>query len=394
VIEVAGGRLIAELTVRRPSFTLDVSLEVAAGELVAVLGPNGSGKSTLLGALAGLLRPDTGRIELDGRVLTDTTAGVHVPAHRRRVSLLAQQALLFPHLSVAANVAFGPRCAGVGRAAANEQARGWLAEVDALELARRRPGQLSGGQAQRVALARALAGEPELLLLDEPLASLDIDVAPAMRSLLRRVLRGDRGGGDRGGNAVGARTALLVTHHLLDAVVLANRVVVLAEGRVVEDGPAREVLTRPRSPFAARIAGLNLIPGTGCAEGLRTHDGTLVSGLLDAGVSGLLDAGESDSWDGAPAVAVFAPSAVSVFRQRPDGSPRNVFAVRLAALEPHAEVVRLRVSAPPGGPDWLDGLAADISPAAVADLGIGDALGDVLWFAVKATEVLAHPSVH
>jgi molybdate transport system ATP-binding protein len=366
------GNLTAEVTVRRPTFTLDVSLEVAAGEVVAVLGPNGAGKSTLLGALAGLLRPDAGRIELEGRVLTDTTSGVAVPAHRRRVGLLAQQALLFPHLSVAANVAFGPRCAGVGRAAAAEQARRWLDAVDAGELARRRPGQLSGGQAQRVALARALAGDPRLLLLDEPLSALDVDVAPAMRSLLRRVLRGDGGGP--------ARTVVLVTHHLLDAVVLADRVVVLSEGRVVEDGPARDVLTRPRSPFAARIAGLNLVSGTGCTGGLRTEDGTVVSGLS-----------EGTPEEGTPAVAVFPPSAVSVFRERPEGSPRNVFAVTLASMEQHAEVVRMRAAAPPGGPGWLEAMAADVTPAAVADLGAEP--GASLWFAVKAIEVGIHPAV-
>ncbi|HTK62712.1 MAG TPA: ATP-binding cassette domain-containing protein [Pseudonocardia sp.] len=366
------GKLTADVTVRRPAFTLDVSLEIEAGEVVAVLGPNGAGKSTLLGALAGLLRPDAGRIELEGRLLTDTDAGVAVPAHRRRVGLLAQQALLFPHLSVAANVAFGPRCAGAGRAAAAETARHWLEAVDAGELAGRRPAQLSGGQAQRVALARALAGDPRLLLLDEPLSALDVDVAPAMRSLLRRVLRGDGPGP--------ARTVVLVTHHLLDAVVLADRVVVLSDGRVVEDGPARDVLTRPRSPFAARIAGLNLVTGTVCAGGLRTPDGTVVSGMS-----------ESAAEEGAPAVAVFPPSAVSVFRGRPEGSPRNVFAVTLASMEQHAEVVRMRAAAPPGGAAWLDTLAADVTPAAVADLAAEP--GAPLWFAVKANEVGIHPAV-
>lgn len=387
------GGLSARVTVRRPAFTLDVALEVAAGEVVAVLGPNGAGKSTLLGALAGLLRPDAGRIELNGRVLTDIPLGLHTPTHHRHVGLLAQEPLLFPHLTAAANVAFGPRCAGVDKARAAEAAAFWLAQVGATELADRRPSQLSGGQAQRVALARALAGHPELLLLDEPLSALDVDVAPMMRALLRRVLRGGpavaAGGGPDGGvgdgRSVGlrggvARTALLVTHHLLDAVVLADRVVVIADGRVVEDGPTRQVLTRPRSPFAARIAGLNLVSGTGCSGGLRTPDGTVVSGMSGSGAE-----------DGAPAVAVFPPSAVAVFRRRPEGSPRNVFAVTLASMEQHAEVVRMRAAAPPGGPAWIDTLAADVTPAAIADLGAEP--GASLWFAVKANEVGIHPAV-
>ncbi len=378
--------LRADIVLRRPTFTLDVSLEVATGEVVAVLGPNGAGKSTLLGVLAGLLRPDSGRVEVNGRVLTDTTSALHTPTHQRRVGLLAQEPLLFPHLTAAANVAFGPRCAGVSRAQAAEEAAGWLARVGAGEFGDRRPRQLSGGQAQRVALARALAGRPDLLLLDEPLSALDVDVAPAMRALLRRVLRGGSaspdagsGGGSRNGGPGGGaeRTALLVTHHLLDAVVLADRVLVLGEGRVVEDGPTRQVLTRPRSPFAARIAGLNLVPGELCAGGLRTADGTVISGGGSGGSTGT-------------GVAVFPPTAVSVFRERPDGSPRNVFAVTLAALEPHAEVVRMRAAPPDGGPPWLDGLAADVTPAAVADLNAEP--GTPLWFAVKATEVGVHPA--
>ena len=365
-------------TVRRREFTLDVSLSVARGEVVAVLGPNGSGKSTLLGVLAGLLRPDAGRVVLAGKVLTDTVAGVHVPTHHRGVGLLAQQALLFPHLTALANVAFGPRCHGVGRREAAERAGRLLAEVDVAELARRRPSQLSGGQAQRVALARALAGEPELLLLDEPLAALDVDSAPALRGLLRRVLRGS--GPDA--PASPPTTGLLVSHDVLDALVLADRVIVMTAGSIVEQGPTREVLTRPRSPFAARIAGLNLVPGVGTAGGLRTADGTTVAGQ---------DAGEGLA-DGSAAVAVFPPSAVSVFRTRPDGSPRNVVEVRLAGMEPHGEVVRLRAEPVAGGQPWVAGLAADVTPAAVADLADAEVLapGARLWFAVKATEVQVH----
>ncbi|WP_219417350.1 sulfate/molybdate ABC transporter ATP-binding protein [Pseudonocardia nigra] len=358
--------LAARVVVRRGGFTLDVDLAAAPGEVLAVLGPNGAGKSTLLGVLAGLLRPDAGRISVGAETVTDAEAGVHVPPHRRGVGLLAQQALLFPHLTALDNVTFGPRAHGVARRTAEERARRLLAAVDAAELADRRPAQMSGGQQQRVALARALAPEPGLLLLDEPLAALDVDATPAMRSLLRRVVR------DAG------QTAVLVTHSALDALVLADRVVVLTAGQVVEQGATRDVLARPRSPFTARIAGLDLVPGTACTDGLRTGDGTFVAGHADG------------TADGESAVAVFPPSAVAVFAERPHGSPRNVFPVRLAAIEPHGDVVRLRAAPAAGGPGWADGLAADVTPAAVADLDAEP--GVQLWFAVKATEVGIHPA--
>lgn len=354
------------MTTRRGGFTLDVAIEVAPGEVVAVLGPNGSGKSTLLGTLAGLYVPEDARITLGGRTLTDTGDGTDVPAHRRRVGLLSQQALLFPHLTARDNVAFGPRCAGRGRREAAALARARLADVGVAELEDRRPAELSGGQAQRVAIARALAVEPDLLLLDEPFAALDVDAAPAVRSVLRHAVR-------RSG-----QTTLLVTHDVVDAVVLADRLVVLAQGRVVEQGPTAEVLARPRSPFAARIAGLDLVTGVASDGGLTTADGTTVHGLA----SETVEAGE-------PAVAVFPPSAVAVHRHRPDGSPRNVVPVRLAAFEPQGEVVRLRAGASADGPPWAEGLAADVTPAAVAELGVEP--GDELWFAVKATEVAVHP---
>ncbi len=355
------------VVLRRPEFTLDVEFTVAPGEVLAVLGPNGAGKSTLLGVLSGLLRPDAGYVRLGEAVITDVAAGVYVPPHERGVGILSQQGLLFPHLTALANVAFGPRARGVSKAEAEARARRLLLEVDADELANRKPSQLSGGQAQRVALARALAPEPDLLLLDEPLAALDVDASPALRSLLRRVIRG------------GKRTTLLVTHDALDALVLADRVVVLSAGGIAEEGATREVLTRPRSAFTARIAGLDLVPGVAQDGGLLTAEGMFISG------------GSSEALiDGDPAVAVFPPSAVAVFRERPDGSPRNVVQVVLAALEPRGGVIRLRAEAPPGGPEWVDGLAADVTPAAVVDLGIEP--GAKLWFAVKATETEIHPA--
>jgi molybdate transport system ATP-binding protein len=356
--------LDAHVVVRRPSFVLDVALRAEPGEVLAVLGPNGAGKSTLLGVLAGLLRPDEGHVRLGGTAVV--APDVHVPPHRRGVGLLAQQALLFPHLTALGNVAFGPRAHGVPRREAEERARALLAAVDAGELADRRPARMSGGQQQRVALARALAPAPDLLLLDEPLAALDVDATPAMRSLLRRVVR------------EAGQTAVLVTHSALDALVLSDRVVVLTGGRVVEEGPTREVLARPRSAFTARIAGLDLVSGTACADGLRTPDGVVVSGR-GAGIS-----------EGEPAVAVFPPSAVAVFAEEPHGSPRNVLPVLVAAVEPQGDVVRLRAAPVPGGPQWVDGLAADVTPAAVADLGAEP--GRRAWFAVKATEVAIHPA--
>ncbi|WP_423213704.1 TOBE domain-containing protein [Pseudonocardia sediminis] len=185
-----------------------------------------------------------------------------------------------------------------------------------------------------------------------------------MRTLLRRVIRD------------GKQTALLVTHDALDALVLADRVVVLSGGRIAEQGATRDVLARPRSSFSARIAGLDLIPGIAASGALRTADGIEIHGA------------SVEVTDGEPAVAVFPPSAVAVHTERPTGSPRNVFRVRLAALEPRGDTVRLRASAPDGAPAWVDGLAADVTPAAVAEMGVDP--GDDVWFAVKAAEVAVH----
>ncbi|MGX5359301.1 ATP-binding cassette domain-containing protein [Kocuria sp. KH4] len=210
-----------EATVRLRARDLDLAVSVPDGQTLAVTGPNGAGKSSLLAVVAGLLVPDTGRAALDGRVLFDLDAagrGPWVPAHDRGVVLLAQDPLLFPHLSVLENVAFGPRSRGAGRRRARAAAAQWLEAVGAAPLAHRRPAALSGGQAQRVAVARALAADPRLLLLDEPFASLDSTAAPALRELLRRVLAG--------------RMAVVVTHDPADVEALADAEVRLEHGRV------------------------------------------------------------------------------------------------------------------------------------------------------------------
>ncbi|MGH3520950.1 MAG: sulfate/molybdate ABC transporter ATP-binding protein [Haloechinothrix sp.] len=356
--------LHAQIHLTRGSFELAVDFEVPVGGVLAILGPNGSGKSTVIGCLAGLLHPRQASIMLGGRTLTD------LPAHARRVGLLAQDPLLFPHLTVAANVAFAPRSRGTDRRSADRIARRWLAEVDAAEFANRKPGQLSGGQAQRVAVARALAGDPELLLFDEPLAALDVDAAPAVRSLLRRVLHAERTN----------RAAVLVSHDPLDALALADHVLVMADGRVVERGPTRQVLAAPRTAFTARIAGLNLVAGQAVREGLLAADGRLLRGML-----------ARDAVLAEAAVAVFAPTAVSVYPAEAEqaGSPRNTATATVAALEPHGSVVRVRTAA--GGPSWADGLAADLTPAAVTDLALEP--GSAVRVAVKATAVEVHPAL-
>lgn len=342
---------------------VDVEIDTASGTVTAILGPNGAGKSTLLSVVAGLQRPDRGRVELDGRLLTDTERGVAVAPHKRGMALLAQEALLFPHLSVAANVAFAPRSTGKSRRESKDIAAHWLEAVAATALADRKPGQLSGGQSQRVAVARALAAQPQLLLLDEPMAALDVATAPALRSLLRRVLR------------TGHRTGLLVTHDALDALALADRVIVVDGGRVVEEGEVRQVLSRPRSSFAARIAGINLCSGQIDAQtNLAMASGEIVYGTTEEALS-----------PGARAVAVFSPAAVAVYTELPHGSPRNHFAVKVSEIENRGDLIRLR-----GEEDAHHAaLMADVTPAAAADLDL--TVGAMVHFVVKATETTIYP---
>lgn len=339
---------------------MDVELAVSAGEVLAVLGANGAGKSTALHVIAGLVPPDAGLVRLGDRILTDTRAGVAVPTHDRRVGLLLQDPLLFPHLSVAANVAFSRRA----RSRSRDWALRWLREVGAEELADRKPRQLSGGQAQRVAIARALAAEPETLLLDEPLSGLDVAAAAAIRALLRDVVT-------RSGRAV-----ILVTHDLLDVFTLADRVLVLESGKVAEVGSVTEVLAAPRSHFGARIAGVNLV------SGIIGPDGTLRAGTGQIWHG----SGGADLANGQSAVAVFTPASVAVYPETPHGSPRNTVEVTVAELDTRGATVLVRGA---DQPDGAPGLAAGITAEAAAELQLS--LGKRVVFSVKAHEVALHP---
>jgi len=336
----------------------DVELTVAEGETLAVLGPNGAGKSTLLALIAGLLRPDRGAARLGDRLLFDVDGrgrGPSLRPHERGVSMLAQDALLFPHLSALDNVAFGPRSAGVPRREAGRRAADWLARVDATGLADRRPAQLSGGQAQRIAVARALAAGPDLLLLDEPMAALDVSVAPALRRTLRDVLAD--------------RTAIVVTHDVLDAFTLADRVVVLEGGRVVDAGPTHDVLERPTTPFAAGLAGLDLLTGTAHGGGVRLEDGTLLTARSADGLPA-----------GAAAAVAVRPSAVRVSTgtlSSPTPS-ENVLDVVVTDLEPRGDVVRVRAG----------DVSADVPPGLVAGLDLVP--GSAVRFSFDAGDAVAY----
>ncbi|MFJ3613453.1 ABC transporter permease [Streptomyces hydrogenans] len=325
-----------------------LTLDADPGTTIAVVGPNGAGKTTLLRALLGLTPRAHAGLRLGDE---DVTA---LPPHRRRVAWVPQDGALFPHLSALANTAYGLRAQGVPRAEARRDARAWLDRLGVGHLAHRRPAQLSGGQAQRVALARALAARPRLLVLDEPLAALDQTTRAHVRHTLRTHLSGFGG------------VCLIVTHDPVEAVSLADRVLVLQDGRALQDATPAEVTRHPRSPWVARMLGRNAWPGTATPDGLA----------LDGG--GTLVAAEPPP-SGTPALAIVAPEAVSLHREKPAGSPRNVWPGTVREITTSGSRLRVLVTSTET-PD----LVAEITPQAAAELGLAD--GVPVWTSVKATE--------
>lgn len=349
---MSGVGLEAELRIRRSeTFGVDVALSISPGETIALLGPNGAGKSTTLAALAGLLPIDAGSITLDGVVLEDPEAGVFVAAEDRRVGVVFQDYLLFPHLSAVENVAFGLRSRGVSRPEALARSREWLTRLGLDGLEEHRPGDLSGGQAQRVALARALVTEPRLLLLDEPLSALDI----TKRTELRRTL------GEHLAEFDAPR--LLITHDPIEAFLLADRIHIMEHGLITQTGSGDEILLHPRTPYAADLAGSNLIRGRARA------------GAVEVGAHSLHVA--DDIPDG-PVLVTIHPHAVSVHTRRPEGSPRNAWRTTVELMEQLGTRARLRT----GGPLPL---TVELTAAAGDELGLVP--GSEIWVAVKATEI-------
>ncbi|MEV0908539.1 ABC transporter ATP-binding protein [Streptomyces hokutonensis] len=343
--------LDAHLVVDRGTFRLDVELTAAPGDVVALLGPNGAGKTTALRALAGLVGLTDGHLRLDGAELD------RMPPESRPVGVVFQDYLLFPHLTALDNVGFGPRCQGATKAESRAIAAEWLERMGLAEHAGAKPRGLSGGQAQRVAVARALATRPRLLLLDEPLAALDARTRLDVRAQLRRHL------------AEFEAVAVLVTHDPLDAMVLADRLVVIEQGKIVQEGTPADIARHPRTDYIAQLVGLNLYKGS--ADG---HTVTLDTGPVITTTENLT--GE--------VFVAFPPSAVTLFRDRPTGaSARNLWHCEVAGLETHGDQIRVDLTG-----ELL--LAADLTTPAAAELDLHQ--GASVWAAVKATQTHSYPT--
>ena len=354
-------------------------LEVGAGRTLALIGPNGSGKSTVCGVVAGLLDADGGRVLLGEREL-DGPSGF-VPAGRRDVALLSQSPGIFAHMSVLDNVAFGPRCRHVAKGTARERAHAELEAAGVEHLAARRGSELSGGQAARVALARALATSPRLLVLDEPMSALDVTARREMRRLVARRA------------AEEGLTVLLVTHDVLDITALAEDVVVLENGRVAERGSTAEVLAAPVSDFAARLTGTAVLTGRLAGDdespALKLDEGQVVHGRpRNDGCDSCDGEGAGGSREslrlGGPGIALVPPDAVALYREPPQGSPRNVLAGRVTGVDRAGALVSVEVRLTGG-----QTIRAAVTAGAVAEMGI--AVDQELWCAIKAVEVRIVP---
>ena len=355
---MTSGGLDAKIVVKRGNgFTLDVGLAIEPGTTDALLGPNAAGKSTTIDALAGLVALHAGHVTLAGRVIDDPEKGVFLPAEARRVGVVFQNYLLFDHLTVLDNVAFGPASRGASRRHAQQAANRWIDSLELGDLARRRPRELSGGQAQRVALARALAAAPDLLLLDEPLAALDVTT----RSQLRRTL------GRHLASFPGPR--LLITHDPADAFLLADRIHIIENGQLTQSGTPDNVRLHPATPYVADLAGTNLLAGSNEHGDLTLDDHPQTLQTADTHTNG-------------PVLVTIHPRAISLHPDRPHGSARNSWSTTITAVEPLGDTTRIILGPPLP-------LAADITPDAATALHIVP--GQSTWVSIKATEITVTP---
>lgn len=375
-------------TIAQRGWEAQVSLE--AGVVTAVVGHNGAGKSTLAQVVAGTLRLDSGSARIGERAVDDATT--FVPPRRRGVAMVSQAPRIFTHMSVAANVAFPLRVRGVGRAQARAAATDQLRAVGIADLAHRRASDLSGGQAARVAIARALAFRPDVLILDEPTAALDVEATAQVSAVLRERL------------SQSGITTLLVSHDVTEVLALASHMIVMGDGRVVEEGVPARVLASPSSVFAARLAGLNIVTGSVVQRpglvGVRVGEGMMWAadvapeerGADAAGIPGTAPGAVTNSQEGSGSAGgvglgerlalIFPPEAVVLAREQTHASPRSVLPGRVTGVDVSGSLVSVRVALAEGIV-----VTARVTAAAWADLGAG--VGDPLWTSVKATQVRA-----
>ena len=362
----------------------NVDAELRPGLVTAVVGHNGAGKSTLAQVIAGTLRVDSGTVSIGERVVDDSAT--FVPARRRGVAMVSQAPRIFTHMSVLSNVAFPLRVRGVGRAQARAAALEQLRAVGIADLAFRRASDLSGGQAARVAIARALVFRPEVLILDEPTAALDVEATAQVSAVLRERLAG------------AGITTLLVSHDIAEVLSLASHMIVMGEGRIVEEGEPARVLASPASVFAARLAGLNIVSGAPVSRpgmvGVRVGDGMLWAADLSgygSGSAGVAEAVAGDADDSAACggrgqldrvALTFLPEAVALSREEAHASPRSVLPGVVAGIDVDGSLVSVRVALAEGVV-----VTARVTAAAWSELGLG--VGDRLWVSVKATQVRA-----
>ena len=362
----------------------NVDAELRPGLVTAVVGHNGAGKSTLAQVIAGTLRVDSGTVSIGERIVDD--AATFVPARRRGVAMVSQAPRIFTHMSVLANVAFPLRVRGVGRAQARGAALEQLRAVGIDDLAHKRASDLSGGQAARVAIARALVFRPEVLILDEPTAALDVEATTQVSSVLRQRLTG------------AGITTLLVSHDIAEVLALASHMIVMGDGRVVEEGEPARVLASPQSVFAARLAGLNIVAGpivtrpgmVGVSVGEAELWAADLSGF-DSADAGRVDTVAGDAADdvasggsnqGGRVALTFPPEAVALSREEAHASPRSVLPGVVAGIDVDGSLVSVRVALAQGV-----SVTSRVTASAWADLGLG--VGDSLWASVKATQVRA-----
>ena len=349
--------LTANFTAERGSLTLQVAFEIGAGELVAVLGPNGAGKSTLLNCLAGLVPISSGTIAIDGIEVDCPERAILTPPEKRPIGVVFQNGLLFEHMTVIENVAFGLRAHGTKRSAARLEARKWIAKFGLDQYADELPRVLSGGQAQRVALARALITNPRLLLLDEPLASLDAGTRNDVRMELSKQLASFPG------------MRIMVTHDPIDAHSLADRIIILEHGIITQIGTPQEITARPKTRYVAELAGINMYSGTILNNVLTTPTGATIVTATDGH---------------GPSHAVIRPQSISIHRNLDrTSSPRNVWPGVITHIDNLGDRSRVSISGPL--PQTVE-----VTSTSVATLGL--APGEDIWTSVKATDIETYPA--